>query len=81
MLQEACQFGGELVAIDPFFEAAAGLPNAKRESKVDRMVDFLDQIGSWDDAPVKLKNLMERIAAFAVNQQSSTQGAGIDEDS
>jgi len=78
-LEEACEAQGELVEVDPFFEAAAELPNPKRDSKVDRIVEFLDGLGTWEDVPGKLKDLMNKVAVFAADQQPSVQGAETDE--
>jgi predicted ATP-dependent endonuclease of OLD family len=75
-LEKACQEDGRLIKVDPFFEALAGLPNPRRNRKVDRIIEFLDGLEAWEDVSSGLKTLMESVAAFASHQGGVSIGGG-----
>ncbi len=64
-LELASEGCGELLAVDPFFERVANMSDARRESNVDRIREYLDSLPSWDAVSEGLRKLMTGVAQFA----------------
>lgn len=65
-IKEAAKVHGAAVLYqcDPYFEATAGIKNARMNDKPEQMIEHLEAAGSWTEVAPTLKELMEEVSKF-----------------
>lgn len=69
-IHAALEGGGAFFECNPYLEELAAIPGTGRKDKEGKMREHLSSMQCWDDVPLGLKRLMEKVA-FACNGASS----------